>query len=107
MKRYYDLRGQSSRRHRRFLAQVKRCGVVYICTEPEFRMAERLHRVGLVTACVSRENWIGPLSNSRPFRELAVYASEVEALRRYCQALPRKSDICQVRKMRKQPCLAG
>jgi hypothetical protein len=88
MMRYHDLRGRRLRRHRRFLAKAQRRGVVYIRTEPEFRMAARLHYVGLVTACISKWNLIGPF-NGRPFRELAVYTSEVEALKHY-RALPRR-----------------
>jgi len=87
--RYHDLRGRRLRRHRRFLAKVRRRGVVYIRTEPEFRMAARLHYVGLVTACISKVNWIGPF-NGRPFRELAVYMSEVEALKHYHYILQRR-----------------
>jgi hypothetical protein len=89
MMHYHDLRGRRLRRHRRFLAKVQRREVVYIRTEPEFRMAARLHYVGLVTACVSKENWIGPF-NGHPFRELAVYTSEVEALKHYYRTLPRR-----------------
>jgi hypothetical protein len=93
MMHYHDLRGRRLRRHRRFLTQVKRRGVVYIRTEPEFRMASRLHHIGMVTACVSKWNWIGPF-NGRPFRELAVYTSEAEALKYYYRTLPRSRSTC-------------
>ncbi len=87
MTRYHDLRGPRRRRHRRLLRDVQRSPHgVYIRHESEFRMAERLHRAGLVTACVSKFDWLG---GCRPYRELAVFAVEAEALRHYDRLLPR------------------
>lgn len=90
MIRYHDLRGQSRRRHRRLLAAVLRRRVMYVRREHEFRMAERLHRAGLVVACISKANLFGPFTG-RPFRELAVFATEAEATQQYRRMLPRKT----------------
>jgi hypothetical protein len=62
--------------------------VVYLRREAEFRMAKRLHRAGLATACVSKWNWSG--EGRRPFRELALFLSEADARRQYRQILPRR-----------------
>lgn len=61
--------------------------VLYVRTEPEFRMAERLHRAGLVTACVSKFAFFD--RGRRPYRELAVFAVEADARRQYDRVLPR------------------
>lgn len=53
---------------------VLRRGVLYVRREHEFRMIERIHRVRLVTACVSRRNLFEP-HTGRPLRELAVFSS--------------------------------
>lgn len=90
MLRYNALRGPRLRRHRRFLRDVQRRGALYVRAEHEFRMAERLHREGLLTACVSKLDWIS-LNRNRPFRELAVFATEAVARRHYDQILPRLS----------------
>lgn len=87
MIQYYDLRGRRRRRHHQLLAEVRR-NVMYVRSEHEFRIVQRLHRVGLVTACVSKANLFGPYTG-RPFRKLAVFATETEARRRYDRILPR------------------
>ena len=92
MIRYPDLDGRRRRRHRRILRLVMARGVIYVRSEHEFRMVERLHRAGLVTACVSKLSWlVDPrlARRLRPFRELAVFALESEARRRYPNALRR------------------
>lgn len=63
--------------------------VLFIRGECSFRQIERLHKAGLVTACASKVNWMG--KGNRPFRELAVYLTEQEALERYSKdvILPR------------------
>lgn len=87
---YGSLRGQRLRAHRRLLRRIasRPMHVIYVRSNAEFRMAERLHRAHLLTACISKWNWIGP-PNGRPFRELALFASETAARRQYGQILPR------------------
>ena len=87
---YGSLRGRRLRTHRRLLRRIasRPMHVIYVRSNAEFRMAERLHRAHLLTACVSKWNWIGP-PNGRPFRELALFASENDARRQYEQILPR------------------
>ncbi len=80
--------GKVHRRHRRMLAEVRKRGVVYVRGEMQFKIAEQLHKAGLCTACVSKFNLFDD-ENPRPFRELAVYASETEALKHYRETLPR------------------
>jgi hypothetical protein len=79
--RYHDLRGRRRRRHDRLLRRVAARGVTYVRAGFEFRMAQRLHDAGLVTACASKWNWTG--AGRRPFRELALFALESEARRLY------------------------
>jgi hypothetical protein len=79
--RYEDLRGPRRRRHNRLLRRVIARGVTHVRAGFEFRMAQRLHDAGLVTACASKWNWIG--TGRRPFRELALFALESEARRMY------------------------
>lgn len=87
MKAYGDLHGRSLRAHRRLLRRVQYCGPVYVDSEPEFRMAERLHRAGLITAAVDRFNLLG--RSRRTFKRLALFASETEARERYGIIMPR------------------
>lgn len=88
MRRYRELDGRRRRRHLRLLREVLRRGVIYVRRESEFRMVERLHHAGLVTACTSKWNLFG--LSRRPFRELAVFSSETEARRRYDTILVRR-----------------
>lgn len=81
MKTLSSLNGRQRRRHRRFLRHIVARGAVWVSSEPEFRMAERLHSAGLVTAAASKKNWLG--KGRRPFRELAVFASEDAARKMY------------------------
>lgn len=85
-----SLRGQRLRAHQRMLRRIasRPMHVIYVRSDTEFRMAERLHRAHLLTACISKWNWLGP-PNGRPFRELALFASEPDARRQYGQILPR------------------
>lgn len=88
MIKYGALRGARLRRHRRLLLRVQRGhfglgGPIYVRAEAEFRMAERLHRAGLITAAVSRHNWFGFGNPRRPYRELALFARDAEARRQY------------------------
>jgi len=71
MMRYHDLRGIRRRRHARFLRRVRLHGELYVRSETEFRMAERLHRARIITALVSKWNWIGR-PTGRPFREIVL-----------------------------------
>ena len=48
------------------------------------------HRAKLLTACISKWNWLKPESG-RSFQELALFSSEAEARRQYRQILPRNS----------------
>lgn len=89
MIKYHALRGPRRRRHQRLLRHVRAAGEIYVCAEHTFRMIERLHRAGLVTACVSKRNLFGPFTG-RPFRELAVFPTEAAALERYSRILSRR-----------------
>ena len=71
----------------RLLAQVQATGCVFVREQHEFRDADRLHRTGMLTAVVAKWSWAG---GKRPFRELALFASEPEARKRYRRILPRK-----------------
>ncbi len=86
--KYGAIRGTRLRRHRRMLRRVLERGEIYLRREYEFRMAERLHCAGLVTAVASKANWLGV--GRRAFRELTLFSSAAEARRRYpCCVMPR------------------
>ena len=87
MTRLGDLRGAQLRRHRRLLARIYAHPqrVAYVRHEHEFRMAQRLHEAGLLVACVSRLSLFG---GRRPFRELALFLNEADALRQYRCIMP-------------------
>lgn len=87
MTKYYNLKGPQRRRHRRLLRKIQGKRVLYARAEVEFRMIERLHQAGLVTACISKWNWMD--TGKRPFRELAVFATEAAARQHYDHQLPR------------------
>ena len=72
----------------KLLRRVRARGCVWVRRECEYRDAERLHHVGLITAVVSKYNHLGV--GSRPFRELALYPTEADALKMYRTILPRK-----------------
>jgi len=84
------LRGGRLRAHLRMLRRIasRPLQVIYVRSSAEFRMAERLHHAHLLTACISKWNWLGP-PNGRPFRELALFKSETSARQQYGQILPR------------------
>lgn len=82
MVRMGDLRGQSLRRHRRLVRRVaeeyrQHQNPTYLTRWYEFRMAERLHRAGLIACCVSRHSWAG---TAYPFREIAAFPSMTTAM---------------------------
>lgn len=83
----WEIPGRSRRRHWRLLRRVRAEGWIYIRNWHEFRIVERLHHAGLVTACVSKGLFS---SGPYPFRELAVFADEAEARRQYPSPLPRR-----------------
>lgn len=87
---YGSLRGKRLRAHRRLLRRIadRPERVIYVRREAEFRMAEGLHRAHLLTACISKWNWLES-PNGRTFRELALFASEDKARHQYDQILPR------------------
>lgn len=89
MMRYGALRGYRLRRHRRLIARVAERGRIWVTHEPEFRMVERMHRAGVVAAAVSKWRMFGP--GRRPFRELAVFATEAAARTSYRRILPRSA----------------
>jgi hypothetical protein len=88
MKRLDELTGKQLRRHRRLLRRVQRADwAVYVCHEHEFRLAERLHRAGLIACAPSRPNWDhgqrSRIGKRRSYRELACFRSVAEALQRF------------------------
>ena len=88
---YGSLRGRRLRTHQRLLRRIasRPMRVIYVRSNVEFRMAERLHRAHLLTACISKWNWLGP-PNGRPFRELTLFKSEADARQQYGRILPRR-----------------
>lgn len=86
MKPLAQLRGGARRRCMKLLRRVRTRGCVWVRCESQYRDAERLHRVGLVTAVVSKWSWG---NGSRPFRELALYPTEADARKMYRTILPR------------------
>lgn len=84
---YHRLDGRRRRRHLRLLRQVIARRAIWVRWEHQFRMVERLHKAGLVVACVSKFNFLG--EGRRPFRELAVFADEREARKHYSRFMPR------------------
>lgn len=86
MKKLDQLTGRRRRRHRRLLRAIK-AGPLFLRHEHAFRMAERLHRAGLIVCVASRVNWrhgqTSRIHKHRVYRELACFASKAEALRRY------------------------
>lgn len=92
MIKYANLEGRGRRRHARLVRSVIARGVIYVRSEHEFRMVERLHKAGMVTACISKTSWLAATRSGRrprPFRELAVFALESDARMRYARILPR------------------
>ena len=84
----YNLKGDARRRCMRILREIRaHHGCLFVRGESAFRDAQRLHRVGLITACVSKHNLWRP--GPRPFRELALFLDESEARKRYRTILPR------------------
>lgn len=72
MIKFSQLSGRARRKHLAFVRCIAKRSANYRSTsvnsESEFRIAERLHRAGLITAQPSKSNWMG--RGSRPFREL-------------------------------------
>lgn len=73
MKNLNQLTGKQRRRHLRFVRLVitrdQNYRGTWVRGEASFRMVERLHKAGLITAYISKWAWGG---GSRPFRELSV-----------------------------------
>lgn len=88
MKKLQQLSAVQRRRNFRLLRQVQKQSPVFVSRKSEFRMAERLHRAGMLTACVSKIDLLG--TGRRSFRELALFATEEQALRQYKKTLPRR-----------------
>jgi hypothetical protein len=61
---------------------------IFVRGEASFRIIERLHRAGLVTACMTKHNLFG--KGRRPFREIVVYASEKDVWQGHLPILPRR-----------------
>ncbi len=88
MRKLAALTGKQRRRHLRLMRRVQRTdGAVYVYHEHEFRVAERLHRAGLIACAPSRPNWDhgrrSRIGKRRSYRELACFASVDEALQRF------------------------
>lgn len=79
------LPGEARRRCERLLARV-RARTQYVRTRHEIRDARRLADAGLICAAVSKGRFIGAL-------ELALFASETEARRRYKVLLPQRRKL--------------
>ena len=75
MKSFYKLGAKGRRQLARWISQIrKHHGCTFVRGEGSFRIIERLHRAGLLAACITKANWFG--KGRRPFRELVVYEHE-------------------------------
>ena len=93
VKTLQELKGPARRRCMKLARLVRTQGVVYLRRDHEFRDAFRLHLAGLVTAAVSKFDLMGYWERhgkSWAFKELALFPTEAEALKRYETILPRR-----------------
>lgn len=96
MKRLCQLKGPARRRCMKLARLVRKRGVVYVRTEAEFRDTFRLHRAGVITAVVSKRDLLGRWARAGKkwaFKELALFASEGEALTQYRTTLSRSGSL--------------
>lgn len=70
MKKLHQLTPSQRKNHLRFLKKVLSRNTVYVRGETSFRIVERLHKAGLVSAFVSKWNMF--FNGTRLFRELEV-----------------------------------